>query len=100
MSFNRVHYPLPLAFDEHPEPAALQRTIRRLRRELEVFESEQQTNAERDGDGVDIRHLREQVHTLEADKKQIIQETELQLGECERDLQELRDQLQHYQNVC
>jgi len=33
--FDRVHYPLPLLFEENPEPAALQATIRRLRSEVE-----------------------------------------------------------------
>ena len=32
--FDKVHYPLPLSFEEHPSPATLQRTIGRLRREL------------------------------------------------------------------
>lgn len=32
--FDRVHYPLPLAFEERPNPVALQRTIRRLRSKL------------------------------------------------------------------
>lgn len=32
--FDRVHYPLPLAFEDHPNPLALQRTIRRLRSKL------------------------------------------------------------------
>lgn len=31
----RVHYPLPLKFDSSPDPADLQRTIQRLRHELE-----------------------------------------------------------------
>ncbi len=32
--FDRVHYPLPLAFEEVPNAVALQRTIRRLRKRL------------------------------------------------------------------
>ena len=34
--FDRVHYPLPLIFEEHPDTAALQATIRRLRAELDA----------------------------------------------------------------
>ena len=33
--FDRVHYPLPLPFEETPNPSALRRTISRLRRQLE-----------------------------------------------------------------
>ena len=32
--FDRVHYPLPLAFEEHPDPRRLQATIRQLRTQL------------------------------------------------------------------
>ena len=32
--FDKVHYPLPLAFEDNPSPATLQRTIGRLRREI------------------------------------------------------------------
>lgn len=31
VEFDRVHYPLPLAYEEDPNPAALKATIRRLR---------------------------------------------------------------------
>ncbi len=33
-AFDKVHYPLPLAYDAEPSTLSLQRTIRRLRREL------------------------------------------------------------------
>lgn len=33
--FDRVHYPLPLAYEEKPNVLALQRTIKRLRKELQ-----------------------------------------------------------------
>lgn len=36
--FDRVHYPLPLPFEEAPNPLALQRTIRRLREKLKAKE--------------------------------------------------------------
>lgn len=32
--FERVHYPLPLAFVEEPEPDALRRTIERMRSQI------------------------------------------------------------------
>lgn len=32
--FDRVHYPLPLQFDEHPDPERLKATIRQLRAQL------------------------------------------------------------------
>lgn len=39
VEFDRVHYPLPLAYEEDPNPAALKATIRRLRQELESTRS-------------------------------------------------------------
>ncbi|CAG9325066.1 unnamed protein product [Blepharisma stoltei] len=39
VEFDRVHYPLPLAFQETPDPEALQRTISRLRFELESIKN-------------------------------------------------------------
>ena len=35
VEFDRVHYPLPLNYDENPDPSALQATIRRLREQNE-----------------------------------------------------------------
>lgn len=34
VEFDRVHYPLPLAFEDEPSAESMQRTIRRLRRDL------------------------------------------------------------------
>ena len=31
VEFDRVHYPLPLNYDENPDPSVLQATIKRLR---------------------------------------------------------------------
>ena len=31
VEFDRVHYPLPLNFEENPDPSVLQATIRRMR---------------------------------------------------------------------
>ncbi len=39
--FDRVHYPLPLAFEETPNVISLQRTIRRLRQTLKEKNSEE-----------------------------------------------------------
>eukprot|EP00949_MAST-11_sp_MAST-11-sp1_P002170 g2170.t1 len=36
VEFDRVHYPLPLAFQENPDARTLQRTVRRLRKELQT----------------------------------------------------------------
>ncbi|CAN5951512.1 unnamed protein product, partial [Sphagnum jensenii] len=44
--FDRVHYPLPLLYEENPEPEALKRTIRRLRDELEEVKSTLQKKLE------------------------------------------------------
>jgi coiled-coil domain-containing protein 61 len=39
--FDRVHYPLSLVFEEKPNVLSLQRTIRRLRRQLKEKEAEE-----------------------------------------------------------
>lgn len=41
-----MHYPLPLLYEENPEPEALKRTIRRLRNELEDVKSTLQKKLE------------------------------------------------------
>jgi coiled-coil domain-containing protein 61 len=41
--FDRVHYPLPLLLEEAPNVPALQRTIRRLKREVEVLRDDKVT---------------------------------------------------------
>ncbi len=43
---HRVHYPLPLLYEENPEPEALKQTIRRLRDELEEVKSTLQKKLE------------------------------------------------------
>ena len=42
IEFDMVHYPLPLQFEQSPSPAALQRTVARLRRKLEASRARQQ----------------------------------------------------------
>ena len=37
--FDKTHYPLPLAYEDKPNTASLQRTINRLRRELRIAQS-------------------------------------------------------------
>ena len=48
--FDRVHYPLPLAFEDVPDPERLRRVICDLRAELETF---QRTADDQD---CDVRH--------------------------------------------
>jgi coiled-coil domain-containing protein 61 len=43
--FDRVHYPLPLSFEDTPNVAALRRTISRLRKELHEKAQEAQEPA-------------------------------------------------------
>ena len=73
--FDKVHYPLPLTFEEHPSPATLQRTISRLRREL-VNGGRQQSTAAGTGTGtssasgstsVDVVDLQRQLHVVRAE---------------------------------
>jgi coiled-coil domain-containing protein 61 len=39
VEYDRVHYPLPLSFEEAPDPANLKMTISRLRQELADLKS-------------------------------------------------------------
>eukprot|EP00892_Ulva_mutabilis_P001572 jgi/Ulvmu1/11415/UM075_0077.1 len=55
--FDKVHYPLPLQFEEHPDPGELKKTIIQLRDQL----SQSQTSA------TDTTELLEEVHQLRAD---------------------------------
>jgi coiled-coil domain-containing protein 61 len=43
VEFDRVHYPLPLSFEETPDPAVLQASIERLKKEIEVMRRVQGT---------------------------------------------------------
>jgi hypothetical protein len=59
--FDRVHYPLPLLFEEVPDADALQRTIRRLREELDATKGMGYGTVLKGGpDPSDLRRLREE----------------------------------------
>ena len=47
--FDKTHYPLPLAYEATPNPASMQRTVNRLRRELRAAQSKLRGGA--DGSG-------------------------------------------------
>eukprot|EP00898_Chlorokybus_atmophyticus_P005494 jgi/Chlat1/5946/Chrsp4S06418 len=66
--FDRVHYPLPLLFEENPDPEALKATIRRLRDELEEARRNSNTAPAggRPSDGLESRKLREENERLRA----------------------------------
>jgi coiled-coil domain-containing protein 61 len=44
VEFDKVHYPLPLNFEENPDVEALKATIRRLRNEIDDIKSDKHTN--------------------------------------------------------
>lgn len=46
MEFDRVHYPLPLTFQESPAPSDLKATLRRLQDELAQAKRDAQASAE------------------------------------------------------
>lgn len=39
VEFDKVHYPLPLNYEENPDPVTLKATIRRLRIELDEYKN-------------------------------------------------------------
>lgn len=71
--FDKVHYPLPLTYEEKPSPASLQRTINRLRREL--LASRDAKNSEANGAGEDggssLASLRGQVSELQSENSRL-----------------------------
>jgi coiled-coil domain-containing protein 61 len=68
--FDRVHYPLPLLFEEVPDADALQRTIRRLREELDATKGMGYGSVLKDGpDPSDLRRLREENMDLKASER-------------------------------
>ena len=65
--FDKVHYPLPLAYEEHPSPATLQRTISRLRRErANGGRSNSNSNS---GSSIDVVDLQRQLHVVRAENE-------------------------------
>ncbi|KAK3272671.1 Centrosomal protein CCDC61, partial [Cymbomonas tetramitiformis] len=68
--FDRVHYPLPLMFEESPDPEALKATIRRLREELDTSAKGKasQSSGPRSGtDPAELRRLREENNELKGE---------------------------------
>jgi len=51
VEYDKVHYPLPLNFEENPDVGVLKNTIRRLRMEIEDLKSGQNRNVNQSTDG-------------------------------------------------
>jgi len=79
--YDRVHYPLPLAYDADPDPARLRGTISRLRAALEVARAGGAYGATgRVGEiAVEVRKLREENKTLRAQLQRLEAERGAQL---------------------
>lgn len=71
--FDRVHYPLPLQFDDSPDPKALKVTIVALRRQLEQLQADASTRAAASGEGhaLEMRKLREDNYALRQEVKRM-----------------------------
>lgn len=77
--FDRVHYPLPLAFDDHPDPEHLKGIIRRLREQLEVSRTALGPRAARVTEVVaEVRRLREENAGLKAALRRLEQDRSLE----------------------
>ncbi|KXZ44868.1 VFL3 protein [Gonium pectorale] len=75
--FDRVHYPLPLLYEENPDPQHLKRIISQLRSEVEALQAEA-GSSRRGGGGaggsdvsVDLRRLREENAALRQQIRQL-----------------------------
>ncbi|KAG2447714.1 hypothetical protein HYH02_007174 [Chlamydomonas schloesseri] len=68
--FDRVHYPLPLLFEENPDPQHLKRIISQLRSEVEGLQVE--AGSRRGGEpSAELRRLREENVALQRQLKQL-----------------------------
>ncbi|GIL99845.1 hypothetical protein Vretimale_4810 [Volvox reticuliferus] len=95
--FDRVHYPLPLLYEENPDPQHLKRVISQLRAEVEALQMEA---GSRRGSEVsaELRRLREENTTLKHQLKQLERGTSpgaatdqsLEARELSRDLKTVR----------
>ena len=86
--FDRVHYPLPLQYDDNPDPEYLRTIIKQLRTELDRVRS---SAARKPVEGAaEIRRLREENSTLRLELKQHQQQL---LGEDSLELHEVVGEL-------
>ncbi|GLC57436.1 Centrosomal protein CCDC61 [Pleodorina starrii] len=68
--FDRVHYPLPLLYEENPDPQQLKRIISQLRSEVEALQAE--AGSRRGGEAsAELRRLREENTALKHQLKQM-----------------------------
>ena len=65
VEFDRVHYPLPLVFEDTPDPQHLQRTIERLRTELQELRQLLPENTDATKILQENEHLKEELRKLE-----------------------------------
>ncbi|EFJ40344.1 hypothetical protein VOLCADRAFT_84510 [Volvox carteri f. nagariensis] len=68
--FDRVHYPLPLLYEENPDPQHLKRVISQLRAEVEALQSEA-GNRRGSEASAELRRLREENTGLKHQLKQM-----------------------------
>lgn len=101
----RVHYPLPLLYEEHPEPVALKGTIKRLRDEVESLRAQLTSNnapkqdkrAASGGRESEVDRLREENDALQ-EELQNLQRGDWQgvnghMGGAEKQIADLQNQL-------
>uniref|UniRef100_A0A8D0L287 Centrosomal protein CCDC61 n=1 Tax=Sphenodon punctatus TaxID=8508 RepID=A0A8D0L287_SPHPU len=67
VEFDRIHYPLPLPYVGKPDPVVLQKVIRELKEELALLKSK----PGKDFRDAEIRHLREELQRLAAEKQEV-----------------------------
>ena len=89
--FDRVHYPLPLLYEENPDPQHLKSIISKLRSELDAVQLEQ-TASKRGGElAGELRRLREENTTLRQQLKQLDRAVKSDLADPDRASAEARE---------
>jgi len=95
--FDRVCYPLPLSPEVEPDTAAMQRTILRLRHEIEILRlgSKQQHQHSRHSTSYDV--LKVEYNELQAAHEALVHESESRIQSLRDENERLRDELLAFQ---
>lgn len=88
--FDRVHYPLPLLFDENPDPQHLRAIISQLRSEVEALQLESGGKRSHDA-STELRRLREENGALRQQLKQLERVVKTDVPESDRLSAEARE---------
>lgn len=94
--FDRVHYPLPLLYEEHPDPQRLKDIIAQLRSEVDALSMDQMGSQKRTSgmsgeQAVELRRMREENQALRQQLKQLDRAVKADLPDNDRATAEFRE---------